>query len=134
MTDDMYEHLRLRRLRVHDHRRRSSRGSTTRTLTVNGVSKAYAMTGWRIGYRRRARELIRAMGDAPVAVDLQPLLDQPGRGGGGAERRPRTSCPSATPVFKQRRDLVVDMLNQAPGLSCPRPEGAFYVYPSLRRR
>ena len=66
--------------------RRSSRSSIERTLTVNGVSKAYCMTGWRIGYAGGPDELIKAMGDDAVAIDRQPVLDQPGRRGRGAER------------------------------------------------
>ena len=74
--------------------------------------------------------LIKAMGAIQSQLDLQPVLDQPGRGGRGAERAAGFHPAAQRSVFKQRRDLVVDVLNKAPGLHCPRPEGAFYVYPS----
>ncbi len=128
MTDDMYEHL------VYDDFHFTTIAQVApdlkpRTLTVNGVSKAYAMTGWRIGYAGGPRELIKAMATIQSQSTSNPCsisqaaavaaLD--GDQGFLAERNR---------VFRERRDLVVAMLNEAPGLSCPKPEGAFYVYPS----
>ena len=128
MTDDMYEHL------VYDGFRFTTAVQVEprlkdRTLTVNGVSKAYAMTGWRIGYAGGPKELIRAMGiiqsqstSNPSSVSQAAAVAAlNGDLGFLAERNA---------VYRQRRDLVVDQLNRAPGLRCHRPEGAFYVYPS----
>ena len=128
MTDDMYEHL------VYDGFRFATAvqiepALMERTLTVNGVSKAYAMTGWRIGYAGGPKELIRAMGviqsqstSNPSSVSQAAAVAAlTGDLGFLAERNA---------VYRERRDLVVDQLNRAPGLRCHRPEGAFYVYPS----
>ncbi|MFO1049656.1 MAG: pyridoxal phosphate-dependent aminotransferase [Geminicoccaceae bacterium] len=128
MTDDMYEHL------VYDGFRFTTAvqvepGLKERTLTVNGVSKAYAMTGWRIGYAGGPKELIRAMGviqsqstSNPSSVSQAAAVAAlTGDLGFLAERNA---------VYRERRDLVVEQLNRAPGLRCHRPEGAFYVYPS----
>lgn len=100
-----------------------------RTLTLNGVSKAYAMTGWRVGYAAGPVELIKAMNKVQsqstthTAAVSQAAAVQALNGDQGfmAER---------IATFKERRDLVVDMLNAAEGLVCAKPEGAFYVYPS----
>jgi aspartate aminotransferase len=128
MTDDMYEHL------VYDGFRFTTPAQVEprlkdRTLTVNGVSKAYAMTGWRIGYAGGPKELIRAMGMIQSQSTSNPssisqaaaLAALTGDLGFLAERNE---------IYRQRRDLVVERLNRAPGLRCHRPEGAFYVYPS----
>jgi aspartate aminotransferase len=100
-----------------------------RTLTVNGVSKAYCMTGWRIGYGAGPKELIRAMGAIqsnstanPCSISQAAAIE--------ALSGPQDFIPVHNESFKERRDLVVDSLNRVPGLFCPRPEGAFYVYPS----
>jgi aspartate aminotransferase len=98
---------------------------------MNGVSKAYAMTGWRIGYAAGPLELIKAMDmiqgqQTSGACSISAV----GRGG-GAERHRRTSFEQNKKIFQGRRDLVVSMLNQAQGIECPTPEGAFYVYPSV---
>ena len=100
-----------------------------RTLTVNGVSKAYCMTGWRIGYAGGPAELIKAMAvlqsqstSNPSSVSQAAAVE--------ALSGQQDFIPANNAVFKQRRDLVVSMLNQAKGLHCPTPEGAFYVYPS----
>lgn len=100
-----------------------------RTLTVNGVSKVYAMTGWRIGYAGGPKELIRAMTDIQShstsnASSISQAAAVAALNGDEAFLAERNEA------FRQRRDMVVDMLNAAPGLSCPKPEGAFYVYPS----
>jgi aspartate aminotransferase len=128
LTDDMYEHL------VYDGFRFATPVQVEpalkdRTLTVNGVSKAYAMTGWRIGYAGGPRELIRAMG-----VIQSQSTSNPSSVGQAAAVAALTGdlsfLPGRNAVYRERRDLVVDALNRAPGLRCHRPEGAFYVYPS----
>jgi aspartate aminotransferase len=128
MTDDMYEHL------VYDDFRfttpvQAEPSLQGRTLTVNGVSKAYAMTGWRIGYAGGPKELIRAMGiiqsqstSNPSSVSQAAAV--------AALNGDLSFLAERNEVYRQRRDLVVDLLNKAPGLRCHRPEGAFYVYPS----
>ena len=128
MTDDMYEHL------VYDDFQYRTIAQVEprlyeRTLTVNGVSKAYCMTGWRIGYAGGPRELIRAMGAVqsnstanPCSISQAAAIE--------ALNGPQDFIPKHNLLFKERRDLVVDQLNRVPGLFCPRPEGAFYVYPS----
>jgi aspartate aminotransferase len=129
MTDDMYEHIAFAPFvfctpvevepRLRD-----------RTLTVNGVSKAYAMTGWRIGYAGGPRALIRAMTTIqsqstsnPCSVSQWAAVE--------ALNGPQDYIAASTEAFRRRRDLVVAMLNACPGLACPEPEGAFYVYPSI---
>ena len=129
LTDDIYEHL------VFD-------GFTfvtpvqveprlkDRTLTMNGVSKAYAMTGWRIGYGAGPVALIRAMAKLqsqstsnPSSISQYAAL--------AALTGPQDYIDMSREAFQRRRDLVVDGLNDCPGLSCPVPQGAFYVYPSI---
>ena len=99
-----------------------------RTLTMNGASKAYSMTGWRIGYAGGPEWLIKAMGalqsqstSNPCSISQAAAL--------AALTGPQEFLKERNAKFKERRDLVVAMLNDAPGLSCPTPEGAFYVYP-----
>ncbi|WP_349357773.1 pyridoxal phosphate-dependent aminotransferase [Stappia sp.] len=128
MTDDMYEHL------VYDDfafttPAQVEPGLYERTLTVNGVSKAYAMTGWRIGYAGGPAELIKAMAKVqsqstsnPCSIAQWAAVE--------ALSGPQDFIPKNNEVFKGRRDLVVSMLNQADGITCPTPEGAFYVFPS----
>src|SRR6266478_1068005 len=128
MTDDMYEHL------VYDDFVFTTPAEVEpslyeRTLTVNGCSKAYCMTGWRIGFAGGPEPLIKAMAmvqsqstSNPTAVAQWAAVE--------ALDGPKDFIPKHNKVFKERRDLVVSMLNQAKGIECPRPEGAFYVYPS----
>jgi len=128
MTDDMYEHV------VYDDFRFTTIAQVEprlyeRTLTVNGVSKAYCMTGWRIGYAGGPQALIKAMGAVqsnstanPCSISQAAAIE--------ALNGPQDFIPKHNFLFKERRDLVVDLLNKVPGLFCPRPEGAFYVYPS----
>jgi aspartate aminotransferase len=128
LTDDMYEHL------VYDGFRFVTPAQVEprlkeRTLTMNGVSKAYCMTGWRIGYAGGPKELIKAIAKVqsqstsnPSSISQAAAVE--------ALNGPQDFIAEHNKVFKERRDLVVDMLNQAPGLHCHRPEGAFYVYPS----
>ncbi len=128
MTDDMYEHL------VYDDFEYFTPAQVEpklydRTLTINGVSKAYCMTGWRIGYAGGPEALIKAMAmiqsqstSNPTAVSQWAAVE--------ALDGPQDFIPKHNAIFKERRDLVVSMLNQTKGLKCPKPEGAFYVYPS----
>jgi aspartate aminotransferase len=128
MTDDMYEHL------VYDGFEFSTPAQIEpklydRTLTVNGVSKAYAMTGWRIGYAGGPAALIKAMGaiqsqstSNPSSISQAAAVE--------ALNGTQDFIPKNAEIFKARRDLVVEMLNKAKGIHCHRPEGAFYVYPS----
>jgi len=130
LSDDMYEHL------VYDDFEFFSPaqvepGLYERTLTLNGVSKAYCMTGWRIGYAVGRKHLIKAMG--PCSRNRPPTPTRRAVGLGRCARRTAGFHSEAQRVFKSARDLCVSMLNQAKGLRCPKPEGAFYVYPSCGR-
>ena len=130
MTDDMYEHL------VYDDFEfctpaEVEPGLYDRTLTVNGVSKAYCMTGWRIGFAAGPANLIKAMTDIQSQSTSNPSsISQ--AASVAALNGPHDFIKANNEVFKQRRDLVVSMLNQANGLNCPTPDGAFYVYPSCK--
>jgi aspartate aminotransferase len=129
LTDDMYEHL------VYDAFAFTTIAQVEprlyeRTLTMNGVSKAYAMTGWRIGYAAGPESLIKAMAKVasqttsnPCSIAQWAAVE--------ALNGPQDFIAERNISFKQRRDLVVSMLNQATGIVCPTPEGAFYVYPSI---
>ena len=100
-----------------------------RTLTMNGCSKAYSMTGWRIGYCGAAEPLIKAM----AAVQSQSTSMATSISQWAAVEAltgPQDFISPRAAEFQKRRDLVVSMLNQAKGIKCPTPEGAFYVYPS----
>ncbi len=128
LTDDMYEHL------VYDDFRFTTAaqvepGLKDRTLTMNGVSKAYCMTGWRIGYGAGPVQLIKAMSKVqsqstsnPSSISQAAAVE--------ALNGPQDFIAAHNEVFKARRDLVVEGLNRCPGLHCHTPEGAFYVYPS----
>ena len=99
-----------------------------RTLTVNGVSKAYAMTGWRIGYAGGPAWLIKAMAKLQSQSTSNPSsISQ--AAAVAALNGPQDFLVERNAAFERRRDLVVSMLNDTPGLECPTPEGAFYVYP-----
>jgi aspartate aminotransferase len=128
MTDDMYEHLTYDGFEYKTIAQVEPR-LYERTLTVNGVSKAYCMTGWRIGYGAGPKPLIKAMGAIqsnstanPSSISQAAAIE--------ALNGPQDFIAPNAAVFKQRRDLVVAALNKVPGLHCPTPEGAFYVYPS----
>jgi aspartate aminotransferase len=100
-----------------------------RTLTLNGLSKAYCMTGWRVGYAAGAVELIKAMNKIQSqSTTGTSTISQ--WASAAALDGDHSFIPEHNKVFKERRDLVVSMLNQASGLTCATPEGAFYVYPS----
>ncbi|WP_145399536.1 pyridoxal phosphate-dependent aminotransferase [Paracoccus sulfuroxidans] len=130
LADDIYEHL------VFDDFRFATPaqvepGLKDRTLTMNGVSKAYAMTGWRIGYGAGPETLIRAMAKLqsqstsnPCSISQYAAL--------AALTGPQDYIRTSREVFERRRDLVVAGLSECPGIVCPKPEGAFYVYPSIR--
>ena len=129
MTDDMYEHLVFDDF-VFCTPAQVEPGLYDRTLTVNGVSKSYAMTGWRIGYAAGPVALIKAMGKIqsqstsnPCSISQYATLE--GQNGSQDFIGPNKA------LFQRRRDLVVGMLNKAPGVNCPTPEGAFYVYPDI---
>ncbi|MCZ7658208.1 MAG: pyridoxal phosphate-dependent aminotransferase [Xanthobacteraceae bacterium] len=128
MTDDMYEHL------VYDDFVFSTPAEIEpalyeRTLTVNGVSKAYCMTGWRIGYAGGPEALIKAMATIQSQSTSNPCSIAQWASVEALDG-PQDFIPRHNKVFKERRDLVVSMLNQAKGIHCPKPEGAFYVFPS----
>ncbi len=128
MTDDMYEHL------VYDGFDFVTPAQVEpqikdRTLTINGVSKAYAMTGWRIGFAAGPADLIKAMSKIqsqstsnPSSVSQAAAVE--------ALSGTQDFIQERNEVFRERRDMVVELLNLCPGLHCPKPEGAFYVYPS----
>lgn len=100
-----------------------------RTLTLNGMSKAYAMTGWRVGYGAGPVELIKAMNKVQSqSTTHTSSISQ--AAAVAALNGPHDHIAANNKIFKERRDLVVSMLNQAKGLECPTPAGAFYVYPS----
>jgi aspartate aminotransferase len=128
LTDDMYEHILFDGFvfatiaavepRLYD-----------RTLTMNGCSKAYSMTGWRIGYAAGPEFLIKAMATIQSqSVTMASSVSQ--WAAVEALTGPQDFLIPRARAFQERRDLVVSMLNQAAGLHCPKPEGAFYVYPS----
>jgi aspartate aminotransferase len=129
MTDDMYEHL------AYDDFEFCTPAQVEpelydRTLTVNGVSKAYAMTGWRIGYAAGPKDLIKAMGKIqsqstsnPSSISQWAAVE--------ALNGSQDFIPENNKTFARRRDMVCEMLNAIEGVTCPVPEGAFYVYPSI---
>ncbi|CAN7222035.1 pyridoxal phosphate-dependent aminotransferase [Rhizobium sp. LjRoot254] len=128
LTDDMYEHLTFDDFKFATPAEVEP-GLYERTLTMNGVSKAYAMTGWRIGYAAGPLQLIKAMDmiqgqqtSGTNSIAQWAALE--------ALEGPQDFIVKNKAVFQGRRDLVVSMLNQAKGIKCPTPEGAFYVYPS----
>ena len=128
MTDDMYEHL------VYDNFKFCTPAEVEpqlydRTLTVNGMSKAFCMTGWRIGYAAGPKDLITAIRKIQSQSTSNPSsISQ--AASVAALNGPMDFLEKNNEIFKQRRDLVCSMLNQANGITCPTPDGAFYVYPS----
>jgi aspartate aminotransferase len=128
MTDDMYEKI------VYDDFEFCTPSQVEpalfdRTLTLNGVSKAYAMTGWRVGYAAGPLELIKAMNKVQSqSTTHTSSISQVAAV--AALTGPQDFIATNNAIFKERRDLVVSMLNQAAGLVCTKPQGAFYVYPS----
>ena len=128
LTDDMYEHLTYGDFRFHTIAEVEPK-LYERTLTMNGVSKAYAMTGWRIGYAGGPVELIKAM-DMIQGQQTSGACSIAQWAAVEALNGPQDFVARNKAIFQGRRDLVVSMLNQARGIKCPVPEGAFYVYPS----
>jgi aspartate aminotransferase len=131
LTDDMYEHLVYGGFEFCTVAQVEP-GLYDRTLTMNGVSKAYSMTGWRIGYCAGPELLIKAMAKLqsqsasnPASISQWASVE--------ALNGTQDFIPKFQKIFEARRDLVVSMLNQANGIECPMPEGAFYVYPSVRK-
>lgn len=129
MTDDMYEHLVFDDFEFVTPAQVEPR-LYDRTLTCNGVSKAYAMTGWRIGYAAGPEPIIKAMRKIqsqstsnPSSIGQWAALE--------ALTGPQDFLETNKALFQRRRDLVVSRLNAIDGMSCPTPEGAFYVYPSI---
>jgi aspartate aminotransferase len=128
LTDDMYEHL------IYDDLEfftpvEVEPGLYERTLTMNGLSKTYCMTGWRLGYGAGPEHLIKTMcklqsqsTSNPSSITQWAAVE--------ALNGPQDFIARNNEAFRERRDLVVSMLNQAKGIKCPKPEGAFYVYPS----
>jgi len=128
LTDDMYEHLVYGDFEFTTIAQVEPR-LYDRTLTMNGVSKAYSMTGWRIGYAAGPEWLIKGMGAVMTQTTSNPSsISQ--WAAVEALNGTQDFIPKNKALFQERRDLVVSMLNQAQGLKCPTPEGAFYVYPS----
>ena len=128
LTDDMYEHLTYGDF-VFTTPAQIEPNLWERTLTMNGVSKAYAMTGWRIGYAGGPDILIKAM-DMVQGQQTSGACSIAQWAAVEALNGPQDFIPRSRKAFEERRDLVVSMLNQAKLLQCPMPEGAFYVYPS----
>jgi aspartate aminotransferase len=128
MTDDMYEHL------LYDGIEFATIAQVEpklyeRTLTINGVSKAYAMTGWRIGYAGGPEALISLMRKLESQSTSNPCSIAQAAAVEALNGTQDFLAPRSA-AFEKRRDLVVSMLNQAQGITCAKPEGAFYVYPS----
>tara|TARA_A100001037_G_scaffold285398_1_gene292689 strand:+ start:14985 stop:16187 length:1203 start_codon:yes stop_codon:yes gene_type:complete len=128
MTDDIYEHI------VYEGFKFTTIAQVEpelydRTLTINGVSKAYSMTGWRVGYAGGPEDLIKAMNmiQSQSTTHTSSISQAAAV---AALNGPQDFLADWVKVFQERRDLIVSMLNQSTGLSCPTPEGAFYVYPS----
>jgi aspartate aminotransferase len=130
LTDDMYEHLVYGDF-TFTTPAEVEPGLCERTLTMNGVSKAYAMTGWRIGYAAGPVALIKAM-DMIQGQQTSGACSIAQWAAVEALNGPQDFIATNRKIFEGRRDLVVSMLNQARGIECPSPEGAFYVYPSCR--
>ncbi|ENN91221.1 pyridoxal phosphate-dependent aminotransferase [Bartonella bovis] len=128
LTDDIYEHLTYGDFTFVTPAQVEPK-LYNRTLTMNGVSKAYSMTGWRIGYAGGPQELIKAM-DTIQGQQTSGTSSISQWAAVEALNGPQDFIIQNKSVFQARRDLVVTMLNQAPGINCPIPEGAFYVYPS----
>ncbi|MEE2699712.1 MAG: pyridoxal phosphate-dependent aminotransferase [Pseudomonadota bacterium] len=130
LTDDIYEHV------IYDEFNFYTIAQVepelkTRTLTLNGFSKAYCMTGWRVGYAGGPKELIKSMtmvqsqSTTHIAAVSQAASI-------AALEGPQDFIRANNSIFKKRRDLVVNMLNQVTGINCTKPNGAFYVYPSIK--
>ena len=129
MADDMYEHITYGDF-VFASFAEAAPDLYERTLTVNGCSKAYAMTGWRIGFAGGPKPLIKAMAKLQSQSTSNPCSIAQAAAT-AALNGPQDFLAERNAAFEVRRDLVVSMLNQVNGIRCPRPEGAFYVYPDV---
>ena len=129
MTDDMYEHLAYDGFEFCTPAQVEP-GLYDRTLTCNGVSKAYAMTGWRIGYAAGPEKVIAAMRKVQSQSTSNPCTISQWAAVEALNGTQEFLAPNNA-IFKRRRDLVVKALNAIDGITCPVPEGAFYVYPSI---
>ena len=129
MSDDMYEHL------LFDGHRQTTIAAIVpalrdRTLTVSGVSKTYAMTGWRVGFATGPKRLIKAM--VTMQGHVSAGISTVGQAAAAAALDgPQEAVATMVAAYQRRRDLVVEALNRAPGMVCHKPEGAFYVYPNI---
>ena len=129
MSDDMYEHL------LFDGHRHATIAAIVpalrdRVLTVSGVSKTYAMTGWRIGFAAGPKRLIKAM--VTMQGHVSAGISTIGQAAAAAALDgPQDNVATMVAAYQRRRDLVVEALNRAPGVVCHKPEGAFYVYPNI---
>ena len=130
MSDDIYEHLVYDKFKFKTIAQLNPK-LVNQTLTINGVSKAYAMTGWRIGYAAGSKSLIKAMGKLqsqstsnPSSISQAASVE--------ALNGDQSFLESRADVFKKRRDFVVKALNDMNGISCTAPQGAFYVFPSCK--
>jgi aspartate aminotransferase len=128
MTDDIYEHVVYEGFEFATIAQVEP-GLYDRTLTLNGVSKAYCMTGWRVGYAAGPKQIIKAMNDIQSQSTTHTASISQAAAVAALEG-PQDFIPAHNATFKERRDLVARMLNETPGLKCHVPEGAFYVYPS----
>jgi len=131
LTDDIYEHLTYGEFEFATIAQVEPK-LYERTLTMNGVSKAYAMTGWRIGYCGAPEPLVKAMAKLQ-SQSISHATSIAQWASVEALNGTQAFIPERKKIFEERRDLVVSMLNQASGIECPKPEGAFYVYPSIRK-
>lgn len=130
LTDDIYEHVIYDGFKFYTIAQVEPK-LMDRTFTLNGVSKAYSMTGWRIGYGAGPKELIKAISiiqsqstSNPCSISQAASVE--------ALNGPQDFIPKNNEVFKRRRDFVVEALNKIPGITCMKPEGAFYVFPSCQ--
>ncbi len=131
MSDDIYEHIRYNSEKYYTFAE-AVPSLKSRVVVINGVSKAYAMTGWRIGYAGGPKNIIQAMSKLqsqstshPTSVAQYAAVE--------ALNGAQDCLKTYNTLFKQRRDLVINMLNSIAGLECPAPPGAFYVYPSCKK-
>ncbi|MDE2005166.1 MAG: pyridoxal phosphate-dependent aminotransferase [Rhodospirillales bacterium] len=129
MSDDMYEHLLFDGFR-HATMAAVAPDLADRTLTISGVSKTYAMTGWRIGFAAGPRALIKAM--INMQGQITAGVSTVGQAAAAAALDgPQEGVAEMIAAYQRRRDIAVEMLNAAPGLNCHKPEGAFYVFPNV---
>jgi aspartate aminotransferase len=126
MTDDIYEHIRFDGERT-PHLLEAVPALRDRVLVVNGVSKTYAMTGWRIGYAAGPRDLVEAM-NTMLSQSSGNCCSISQAAATEALNGDQSFVPESVAVYRQRRDAVVPMINAIPGLSCSPPTGAFYLY------